>query len=70
MDSFELRRLHDWGGEVDLQEESRPTKYKLGCNMAMHQMVVLPNGDVTMCCNDLNSKGVVGNIKNTSLSAI
>ena len=38
--------------------------------MAMHQMVVLPNGDVTMCCNDLNSKGVVGNIKDKALSEI
>jgi len=70
MDSFELRRLHDWGGEVDLEEESTPPKYKLGCNMAMHQMVVLPNGDVTMCCNDLNSKGVVGNILNKPLAEI
>ena len=70
MDSFELRRLHDWGGEVDLESDSKQVKYKLGCNMAMHQMVVLPNGDVTMCCNDLNSKGVVGNIKDKALSEI
>ena len=70
MDSFELRRLHDWGGEVDLEGETNQTKYKLGCNMAMHQMVILPNGDVTMCCNDLNSKGVVGNVKEEPLGGI
>lgn len=69
MDSFELRRLHDWGGEVELEEESNK-KYKLGCNMAMHQMVVLPNGDVTMCCNDLNSKGIVGNLSDSKLGEI
>ena len=69
MDSFELRRLHDWGGEVELENQGEK-KYKLGCNMAMHQMVVLPNGDVTMCCNDLNAKGVVGNVKENSLEEI
>ncbi len=38
--------------------------------MVMHQMVILPNGDVTMCCNDLNSKGVVGNVKEEPLGGI
>jgi len=70
MDSYELRRLHDWGGEVEL-EESKKTESKIyGCGLAMHQMVVLPNGDVTMCCNDLNSNGVVGNVLKTTLAEV
>lgn len=28
-------------------------------------MVLLPNGDITICCNDLNSKAVIGNITQT-----
>jgi radical SAM protein with 4Fe4S-binding SPASM domain len=35
--------------------------------MLMHQLVLLPNGDVTICCADLNSKGVIGNITTNSL---
>ena len=27
---------------------------------------LLPNGDVTVCCNDLNSKGVIGHTGSTS----
>ena len=70
MDHYELRRLHDWGGEVELDEETPKSFGKIGCNMAMHQMVLLPNGDVTVCCNDLNSKGVVGNINKTSFEDV
>ena len=68
-DHHELRRLHDWGGEVNLEDtlpENKTLKHR-GCEILMHQMVLLPNGDVTVCCNDLNSKGVVGNILNNSL---
>ncbi len=67
MSHFELRRLHDWGGEVELGDGEKKVVNKKGCMLLMHQMVVLPNGDVTVCCNDLNSKGVVGNITNKTL---
>jgi radical SAM protein with 4Fe4S-binding SPASM domain len=67
MDHFEFRRLHDWGGEVALEESSTKRINQTGCMLLMHQMVVLPNGDVTVCCNDLNAKGVIGNLNNTSI---
>ena len=76
-DHHEMRRLHDWGGEVDLpgdhhtgvgRKDSEKTVLKArGCDLLLRQMIWLPNGDVTICCNDLNSKGVVGNILNDSL---
>lgn len=65
LDSVEYRRLHDWGGQVDIGEKQEVNKK--GCEMLMNQMVILPNGDVSVCCNDLNSEGVVGNILNESL---
>lgn len=69
VDSFELRRLHNWAGEIEgLEIKNKP--YKIGCNMAMDQMVLLPNGDVTVCCSDLNSKGVVGNLLKDDLYSI
>ncbi len=69
VDSYELRRLHNWAGEIEgLAIKQKP--YKIGCNMAIDQMVLLPNGDVTVCCSDLNSKGVIGNLLKDDLYAI
>jgi len=69
VDSYELRRLHNWAGEIEGLEVKQKT-YKIGCNMAMDQMVLLPNGDVTVCCSDLNSKGVIGNFLKDDLYSI
>lgn len=70
-DSYELRHPHNWGGEVELNDgRNLSKKYKIGCSMLMKQLVFLPNGDITMCCSDLNSKGVIGNILEKSLFEI
>lgn len=67
-DSYELRYPHNWGGEVTLNDDrDLSKKYKFGCSMLIKQLVFLPNGDVTMCCSDLNSKGVIGNVNKMSL---
>lgn len=68
-DSYELRRLHSWAGEID-GVESKEKKHKIGCNLAMKQMVLLPNGDITVCCSDLNSRGVIGNLLQDDLYTI
>lgn len=68
LDSVEYRRLHDWGGQVDIGKKQEVNKK--GCDLLMKQMVVLPNGDVGVCCNDLNAEGVVGNITQNSLYEI
>lgn len=70
VDTYELRHPHTWAGEVDIEGDpgnnmSKP--HKIGCGLLMHQLVLLPDGDVTVCCADLNSKGVIGNIKENSL---
>ncbi len=64
LDWYELRRLHNWAGDIE-GVKVRNKKHKIGCTLLMEQMVLLPNGDVTICCNDLNSKQVIGNIKET-----
>jgi radical SAM protein with 4Fe4S-binding SPASM domain len=69
LDWYELRRLHNWAGEIE--EIKIPVKkHKIGCTLLMEQMVLLPNGDVTICCNDLNSKAVIGNILKTDFVEI
>ncbi|GGH69648.1 radical SAM protein [Phaeocystidibacter marisrubri] len=62
----ELRRLHDWGGQIELESKGVALKNK-SCDLLLRQMVLLPNGDITVCCNDLNSAGVIGNIWNRTL---
>lgn len=69
VDSFELRRPHNWDGSMDLfqvQSNENGLCYFMNSN----NLVVLPNGDVTVCCADLNSRGVIGNIRNGSLADI
>ncbi len=72
VNGYELRYAHNWGGEVEIEELKNKNKkgFKVGCSLLMHQLVLLPNGDVTVCCADLNSKGVIGNILNDKLYAI
>jgi radical SAM protein with 4Fe4S-binding SPASM domain len=69
VDGYELRYAHNWAGEVEINEIKKKSKinYKTGCSLLMHQLVLLPNGDFTVCCADLNSKGVIGNINNDNL---
>ena len=65
-DHHELRRLHDWGGQVEIGTTSKAHKQK-SCDLLLHQMVVLPDGNVTVCCNDLNGQGIIGNVMESSL---
>lgn len=70
VDKYELRHPHTWAGEVDIEGDSSNSKskpHKIGCGLLMNQLVFLPDGNVTVCCVDLNGKGVVGNIKENSL---
>ena len=64
LDWYELRRLHNWAGNIE-EIEIPIKKHKIGCTLLMEQMVLLPNGDVTICCSDLNSEAVIGNILKT-----
>lgn len=72
VDGYELRYAHNWGGDVEIEELKNKSKstYKIGCSLLMHQLVLLPNGDITVCCADLNSKGVIGNITKEDLFSI
>ncbi len=38
-----------------------------GCNLLLKQLTILPDGSVSVCCNDLNSKGIVGSVLGNSL---
>lgn len=72
MDNVEYRYPHNWDGSVDLDIENPSLDVSNGrvCKFINRNLVVLPNGDVTVCCADLNSRGVVGNLGKSSMTDI
>ncbi len=70
LDRYEIRRLHNWAGEIKNVSKARNKPHKIGCTLLMKQMVLLPNGDITVCCTDLNSKGFIGNILSDDIISI
>lgn len=70
VDGYELRYAHNWTGDFEIEKSKHKLNFKIGCSLLMHQLVLLPNGDITVCCADLNSNGVIGNITKESLFEI
>jgi MoaA/NifB/PqqE/SkfB family radical SAM enzyme len=74
VDKVNLRYPHEWDGSSDVELSKNHyitdnNENKI-CYFLSKNLVALPNGDVTVCCADLNSRGVVGNIKNQKLEDI
>lgn len=68
VDDVEFRLAHNWAGQMDGEDAVVKQKpWKLGCNMMMDQLVVFPDGGVSICCNDLNAQAVVANIHEDGL---
>ncbi len=76
MDRTTLRHPHNWDGSVELGvddasyrriAESRPGEC---CFLLERNLVVLPDGTVTVCCNDLNARGVIGTIHEQDIRTI
>lgn len=76
IDKVSLRHPHNWDGSVDLGvddgfyrnvETDRPDEI---CFLLKHNLVILPDGQVTVCCNDLNSRGVIGSATDQTLSQL
>lgn len=70
MQHRELRRLHDWSGQVDIGHMGTSRATPRSCTLMMHQMVLLPTGEVSVCCSDLNAQGVLGRFPEQSLADI
>ena len=68
VDHCELRYPHDWRGDVKV--EGHKKVFKNYCHFLFHSLCLLPNGDVTACCADLNGKGVMGNLYKEDLYRI
>ena len=64
------RYPHTWVGRKNLGIERKPVQPLGLCSFILIQSVVLYDGSVTLCCNDLNGQGAMGNIHQTSLYEI
>lgn len=76
LDKVSPRHPHNWDGSRDLgvddssyRELARDRKGE-ACFLLERNLVVLPDGRVTVCCNDLNARGVIGSILETSLAEL
>jgi len=64
------RLPHNWVGKADLGL-ARPAGAPQGlCRFVLSQIVVLYDGRVTLCCNDLNAQGVIGDLATDGLHAL
>jgi sulfatase maturation enzyme AslB (radical SAM superfamily) len=61
------RYPHTWVGNKDLGLAKKPVQPTGLCAFVLTQSVVLYDGSVTLCCNDLNADGVIGNVHEESL---
>lgn len=75
-DTVSLRPPHNWDGSRELGIDdasyrataaSRPGE---ACFLLARNLVVLPDGAVTACCNDLNARGVFGSILTEDFRAL
>jgi sulfatase maturation enzyme AslB (radical SAM superfamily) len=75
-DAVGLRPPHNWDGsrELGIDDSSyrniaaaRPGE---ACFLLSRNLVVLPDGAVTVCCNDLNARGVIGSILESDFAAL
>ena len=68
----ELRKPHNWDGSEQLELKNPYTETSNGrvCKFLLKNIVILPNGDLTVCCADLNSRGVLGNVNKSSIESL
>lgn len=72
-DDYEVRFAHDWGGQLGQDFTPLPNPlplHKRGCRLLLHSLVLLADGHATVCCADLNGKGIIGKYPDLSLAAL
>jgi len=63
VDFFDFRSPHNWTGQDELKDFNLKKIFNPHpCKFIQNNLVILWNGDVTLCCADLHGRGVIGNI--------
>jgi SAM-dependent methyltransferase len=70
----EYRHPHSWEGTLNSEEIPRPGNTakdpRRVCKFLKHDAVLLASGEVTVCCADLNGRGIIGSLKESSFVEI
>lgn len=75
-DKVSVRNPHNWDGSVDLGVDDSGyqviAEQRVGevCFLLQKNLVILPEGKVTVCCNDLNERGVFGSVLDNTLEEL
>lgn len=71
IDRIVIRTPHNWGGLLELGNESEYIKNKsIACTFPWYSLVILYNGVVVPCPQDFNAMLIVGDIRKQSLEDI
>ena len=76
IDDVGMRYPHNWDGSVELDVDDQDYREQAAayaghvCKFLLKDLVILPGGDVTVCCADLNSRGIIGNVSDTSVREV
>ncbi len=76
VDRLDLRYPHNWDGSATLDLDDASYRWHATqrtnkiCYFLELDLVVLPNGDVGVCCADLNGRGTIGNLNESSLGEV
>jgi radical SAM protein with 4Fe4S-binding SPASM domain len=72
IDNISLRYPHNFDGSKDLglPRRSENTAEQKMCYLLLGNLVILPDGDTVVCCADINSRGVIGNITENRLEEL
>jgi radical SAM protein with 4Fe4S-binding SPASM domain len=71
VDFFDFRPPHDWTGQEGLKEfKLKRTFNPHPCWHIQNNLVILWNGDITVCCADLHGRGIFGNIHDKSIEEL
>jgi len=64
-DNVEFRHPHSWRGEIFIDGYNRA--FNNSCNFLNKYLIIMPDGNITVCCQDINSKISIGNLYSQDL---
>ncbi len=67
--NFSLREAGSWAGTLERAQTPEPA-LEGRCAAPSDQLIVLANGDVTLCCEDYDGRLAIGNVKEDDLTRI
>ena len=67
VDLVELRRPHNFDGSVQIGIERERERQGVCQFIKNNNIIILPDGSITLCCVDINARGIVGNIREMTL---